>query len=655
MADKTVLLALKVTGDDDGASKSLTNVGNASSTASSKMSKAGSIAGKVLAVGIAAAGAAAVAATKAAAEDEQAQVKLATAYKNNANATDAQIAASERWIAVQGKTLGVADDDLRPALGKLVTITHDVGKAQKLASLAMDISAGSGKSLASVTQALVRAKTGETTSLSKYGIEVEKANGKTISFRDATKKLADTFGGSAAAAADTAAGKQKILEVQMGELQETIGAKLLPVMLKLTNAGLAAIDWMTQHATATKVLAGVVVGLVTTVFVVGKAIQAWSAITRVATGVQAAFNVVMAANPIVLVTVAIVALGVALVVAYKKSETFRNIVNGAFKAVVGAGKAVIDFFKNNWKKVLFVLLTGPVGLAVIFIKAKGGAIKSAIIGFAKGVLGFLKANWKKALLLLLTGPFGAAILLIRSKASAIKSTVSNMVSAVVGFFRSRWRDIIGLAGSAIDAARDKVSAGADRIVSAVSSKVSKVVSFFRGLPGKLKGALGDLGHLLYNAGVAIIQGLWDGLQDKWDDVKSWIGGITDQIPDIKGPPSKDAVMLYDNGKLIMGGLERGLDVGSKRVLSKLHKLNDAIKRSISATVNDPVNLAGNAGASAAGGIFHAGAQGGLAAGLFGRREVRITINGAVDAHSTAKQIRDLLDRQDMWRGRVRTT
>lgn len=647
MADKEVLLALKITGDDAGASKSLTAVGTSSSKASSNMQKAGNVAGKVLAVGLVAAGAAAIKATQAAAEDEQAQARLAASLTKNAGATKEQIAATEDWISAMGKQFGVADDELRPALSKLVTVTKDVGEAQKLTRLAMDISAGSGKSLASVTQSLSRAMaTGTTTGLAKYGVSMLNAKGETVSMEQATKRLAGAFKGQAAKAAQTTAGQAKILQVQFDELQESIGAKLLPVMTKLTSIGLAAIDWMTQHATITKVVAAAVVGLVTVVFLVGKAIQAWTAITKVATVVQAAFNLVMAANPIVLVTVAIVALGVALVVAYKKSETFRNIVNGAFQAVskvvVGTVTAVVGFVRDHWK-LLLAILTGPFGLAVLGITKYGGKIKSKVTGFVSAVKSFVTNNWKKALLILLTGPFGAAILVIRSKADAIRSKVLGMVTAVVGFFKDKWRDITGLAGDAMSAARDRVASAADSLRDAVTTRVSKVVDFFRGLPGKIKSALGDTGSILKNAGIAVIQGFWDGLQDKWEDVKGWLSSIKDSIPDIKGPPSADAKILVENGKLIMGGLERGLDLGYDRIKRKLDRIGPDIAKRVKAT-SIPVSLR------------PASSSNRLALDDPRRTSVvHIAVNGAVDPVGTARQIRDLLNRESLWRGRVVTT
>lgn len=68
-----------------------------------------------------------------------------------------------------------------------------------------------------------------------------------------------------------------------------------------------------------------------------------STVTKAWTGIQTAFNAVMNMNPAIAITTAVIALGAALVVAYQKSETFRNIVQGAFRIVKDAAEDVWNF------------------------------------------------------------------------------------------------------------------------------------------------------------------------------------------------------------------------------------------------------------------------------------------------------------------------
>lgn len=208
--------------------------------AEGKLDKLGRTAGRVgklaalgLGAGLAAAAAGAFKLAQGAAEDEAGQARLAKSLQNTTGATRDQVAAMEDWISKQGAAKGVADDQLRPAIEKLAGSTGSLKEAQEQASLAMDVAAGRGLSLESVAKALERANNGNTAGLSKLGIETKNAAGETISMEEATKRLADTYGGQAAKAADTAAGKWGRVKLQLGELGESIGAKLLPVGAKL--------------------------------------------------------------------------------------------------------------------------------------------------------------------------------------------------------------------------------------------------------------------------------------------------------------------------------------------------------------------------------------------------------------------------------------
>ncbi|MEJ7633256.1 hypothetical protein [Aeromicrobium sp.] len=113
--------------------------------------------------------------------------------------------------------------------------------------------------------------------------------------------------------------------------------------------------------------------------------------TAVATGAWAAaqwsLNAAMTANPIGLVIVGLVALGAGLVLAYKKSETFRTIVNGAFGLVKAGAGALAGVVSNNMGKIKTVvgvagrlvrIYTFPMVTAFRVVIAAGRALASAI-------------------------------------------------------------------------------------------------------------------------------------------------------------------------------------------------------------------------------------------------------------------------------------
>ena len=232
-------LKLTILGDVDNLKKSLqtanTDVENSSSALGDFSKKAG--------LAFAAAGAAAaiyagkllVDGVKSAIEDEAAQAKLATTLRNVTDATDAQIASTEAFILKTSLATGISDDQLRPSLERLTRATKDVEEAQKLQSLAIDIAAGSGKSLETVSNALAKSAEGQNTALGKLGVGIDAAALKTMSFDEIQKTLAATFGGQAAIAAETFSGKLDRLKVAFDEGKETVGSFVLDAITPMVT------------------------------------------------------------------------------------------------------------------------------------------------------------------------------------------------------------------------------------------------------------------------------------------------------------------------------------------------------------------------------------------------------------------------------------
>jgi hypothetical protein len=169
-------------------------------------------------------------AVKAAVEDEKAQKSLAITLKNTTKATDAQVKAVEDFIDKTARATGVADDQLRPSLDRLLRSTQDITKAQKLQTLALDISAGTGKDLATVTEALGKAYDGNLGALKRIGVPLDENIIKTKDFDAATKALSETFAGQADAAAETFAGRMARIKIAIDEAKEQLGQALLPLL-----------------------------------------------------------------------------------------------------------------------------------------------------------------------------------------------------------------------------------------------------------------------------------------------------------------------------------------------------------------------------------------------------------------------------------------
>jgi phage-related protein len=245
-------------------------------------------------------------------EDAAAQDQLANNLRRATGATEQQIAANEDWISTQGTLLGITDSELRPVLAKLARATGDVTKAQQFANQAMDIAASTGKPLATVTDAIAKAMGGNLTALAKLAPEYRAMIKDGADFETVMSLIADTTGGAATEAANTAQGQFKRLGVALDETKESIGAALLPavqaVLPFLTKFG----DWAAKHPEI--------------LLAVGAAIAA------IAVSIMAV-NLAMALNPFSLIAIGVIAVGAALVTAYNKFEGFRNIVDSVFGAM----------------------------------------------------------------------------------------------------------------------------------------------------------------------------------------------------------------------------------------------------------------------------------------------------------------------------------
>jgi hypothetical protein len=379
----------------------------------------------------------AVDAVKAFMEDDKAAQLLATSLRNTTGATDSQIASVEKFITQTSIAAAVADDELRPAFDKLVRGTGDVTKAQDLMNLALDISAGTGKDLGAVSDALSKAFNGQLGPLKKLDPALAGliANGATAD--EVFAALGDTFKGAASTSANTASGKMKSFSIQMGEFKESVGAAVFPIVDKLLPAFKSVADFVTNNTTLVVTLGAVIGGLAVAIIAVNAATTAWAATTKAAAAIQAAFNAIMAANPIFLIGAAIVAVIAILVLLQKEFGIFDGVirvVGAAFGAVWGAIKSVFDWVKNNWPLILAVI-TGPFGLAIAFVvKFKDDimGVFSLIYNGIKATMGFVAD--------VISAPFKAAF---RAVASLWNYTIGKL-----SFKVPSW--VPGIGGSGFD-------------------------------------------------------------------------------------------------------------------------------------------------------------------------------------------------------------
>ena len=337
-------------------------------------------------------------AVKAFAEDDAAAEKLATTITNVTGATDKQIASVEEFISKTSMAAAVSDDELRPALDSLVRGTGDVGKAQDLRGLALDISAGTGKDLGTVSDALSKAYNGNFKALKALDPQlasiIDKGGDADILFGN----LANTFKDQASKQANTTAGKFKGMSIALEETKESIGAALLPIVEKLLPK-LQQMGEFVQRNTGLIVTIGLVIGTLAAAIL---AINAGLTVYNTIQAVTAALNTALATtfSALWVATGAVVILGIvaALIALQAKFDIFGKTIEflkGAFrlwwetvKTVLGG---IVGAFSTAFESIRMMASTIFDGLVGAFKTAVNGVLGAIEWGLNFAIKGLNKA------------------------------------------------------------------------------------------------------------------------------------------------------------------------------------------------------------------------------------------------------------------------
>lgn len=265
-----------------------------------------------------------VLATKAAIAENQQMAVMADIVRKNTGATNEQITALETWIAKMQKQSTFSDGELRPSMQALVAVTKDVGEAQKLTTLAMDLAVAKGKPVETMAEALAKAYNGNVGILSRYGIATRDATGKSLDFAEVVKNAEATFGGTYATALDTSAGKLTNLKNRFGDIVEDIGRAVIPMLEKLVGYVERVATWFEGLDAGQRKLI-VTLGLVAAA--VGPVLHVFGSLMKV-----------FSAGPWGVVITAVAAVVTAFITLYARSERFRE----AVQKVGGVARQVFE-------------------------------------------------------------------------------------------------------------------------------------------------------------------------------------------------------------------------------------------------------------------------------------------------------------------------
>jgi hypothetical protein len=166
-------------------------------------------------------------------ESEKAAAKLRTTVDNLGLSFEQK--AIDDYLKRLSLQYGIIDENLIPGFQRLLIVTKDVAKAQSIFQTALDVSAGTGKDLTSVSTSLSKAYLGDNVALGRLGVGLSKAQLKSSSFLDVQKTLNSNFAGQASAAVAGYAGDMAKLTVAVDESKEAIGKGLLDALRTLSG------------------------------------------------------------------------------------------------------------------------------------------------------------------------------------------------------------------------------------------------------------------------------------------------------------------------------------------------------------------------------------------------------------------------------------
>lgn len=413
------------------------------------------------------------------------------------------------------KKSGVDDEVIKSGENVLLTFTgirNEVGKGNDVfnqaTQAALDLSVGLGRDMTSSAKLVGKALNDPIrgiTQLRRVGIQFTadqekqiKTLVKTGHTMEAQKIVLDglssRFEGRAAAAAGTFTGKMNIAKEEAKNFAATILQGAMPSLEGFASGMGKATAFAQDHTTAVKIVVGVIAGLSATIIAVNIALKLYAAaqaVVRLATAAWTAaqwlLNAALTANPIGIVIVALVALGAALAVAWAKSETFRNIVTGAWNAVKNTTLTVFnsikDFFSAYWP-LLLAIVGGPVGAIAALVITKWDTIRDTTVSVWNAV--------KNAVLGVLNG--------IKTTAEAVFEALVATVRAVIKPLSSSVDNVVGIFG--------RIKGVLDAIISAASSawdwiqKVSSVGGILDGIKGMIPGFAGGVRN--FGGGLAVV-------------------------------------------------------------------------------------------------------------------------------------------------------
>lgn len=408
-----------------------------------------------------------------------------------------------------------------------------------------------------------------------------------------------------------------------------------PILVAIELALVPIGSWMTRNvgimtSVSLAVLAGVAAWKAWTL-----AVTLWSAATKAAAAVQAVFNAIQAANPVMIVVIAIAALVAGLVYFFTQTKIGQQIwqdftsalatawqwlsttAQQVWAAIQAAAAPVIAWFQQYvspifaafgelasavfsriatvvswlWKNIF----QPQIALIMIGWQFLWGAIQAVWDTIGPPLIAYITGAWNvmsailsgvwNVLVAVFTGIWNAIVIVIETVLGVIKGVINVATSLIKGDWSGAWEAVKGIFSTIWDG-----------ITRAAQNTMETLGSTFTAAKDAIMNVFSTAGDWLKDVGKSIIQGLIDGFEAMFDTVKSTLSKLTGFLPDWKGPASVDAKLLTGNGRLIMQSLVAGFQDEEPAVKKYLAGFTTSLSANGVATVN--VNGQPGAGAPA---------------------------------------------------------
>lgn len=404
------------------------------------------------------------------------------------------------------KTLGLSQSDYLSTANKMGSLFQGSGidqqKSLTMTSDAMqraaDVASVMGVDTASAMEAVTGAAKGNFTMMDNLGvamnatsIEAYAASKGMTDFKYATASTAEKsevamkmflektsqYAGNFTKELGTMSGAQDMLKAQFENFGVKIGSALLPVLTEMTQHLSGIVDWASENATVLLILAGVLGGLAAGVLVVNGAMKAWAAAQVVAkvattawTAAQWLFNAAMTANPIGLVILAVVALVAAVVLAYNNIGWFKDGVDAALKWISQAWTNTTKWISEAWTNTVNFLQAAVTNVQNFF-----GTVFGAIGAFVGTVVNNIKGFF--------TTGFNAVRLVVQIHINAVKAIISSIIavaSSVGANVRSFFTNAFNAVANVVHGVINGITSTISRIVSTISYVTGNITNLFYG-------------------------------------------------------------------------------------------------------------------------------------------------------------------------------